>query len=129
MHTEYHVCRTKKKNPTNAYRKKLLENSKKVQQQRFGLCCTSCPPRPPPPAASWAKVEAALHKAEDKLEALIGPFRLRETVRTAMTRGMLMPFPVSVQRGKGSAKLERDQPMREVRTHPTVGVNHLLRIF
>lgn len=26
-----------------------------------------------------------------------------------------MPFPVSVQRGKGSARLERDQAMREVR--------------
>ena len=52
---------------------------------------------------------------QDKLEALMGPFRLRRTVRSAMTRGMLMPFPVSVQRGKGSARLKQDQAMREVR--------------
>lgn len=75
----------------------------------LGLCFVLLPP------PSRVKVEAALHKAQDKLEALIGPFRLRRTVRSAMTRGMLMPFPVSVQRGKGSARLKQDQAMREVR--------------
>lgn len=58
--------------------------------------------------------EGAVKAATDSLEMLIGPFRLRKTVRDAMNRGMLLPFSVSVQRGKASAKLERDQNMREV---------------
>ncbi|CAM9599254.1 unnamed protein product, partial [Scytosiphon promiscuus] len=60
------------------------------------------------------KMETKVEKAEDRLEALVGPFRLRKTVTRALTRGMLMPFPVSVQRGKANARLERGQNMREV---------------
>lgn len=59
------------------------------------------------------KAEEAVKSARDALEALIGPFRLRSTVNGALKRGMLMPFPVSVQRGKAAAKLERGRKMRE----------------
>lgn len=59
-------------------------------------------------------MEAKVKKAEDGLEALIGPFRLRKTVNSALKRGMLMPFPVSVQKGKANARLEKGQSMREV---------------
>lgn len=59
-------------------------------------------------------METKVKKAEDGLEALIGPFRLRNTVKRALKRGMLMPFPVSAQRGKANARLERGQKMREV---------------
>lgn len=51
--------------------------------------------------------------AENALEALIGPFRLRNSVRAAVTKGMLMPFPVSMQKGKANARLEKGQNMRE----------------
>ena len=60
------------------------------------------------------KAEAGVKRARVALEALIGPFRLRKAVRAAMKTGMLMPFPVSVQRGKAVARLERGQNMREV---------------
>lgn len=59
------------------------------------------------------KAEEVVERARDALEALVGPFRLRRTVKGALKRGMLMPFPVSVQRGKAAAKLERGQKMRE----------------
>lgn len=55
-----------------------------------------------------------MKSARDALEALIGPFRLRKAVKDALKRGMLMPFPMSLQRGKAAAKLERGQKMREV---------------
>lgn len=51
--------------------------------------------------------------AENALEVLIGPFRLRNNVRASVTEGMLMPFPVSMQKGKAVARLEKGQKMRE----------------
>ncbi|CBN75312.1 conserved unknown protein [Ectocarpus siliculosus] len=60
------------------------------------------------------KAEERVKAAENALEALIGPFRLRNNVRAAVTEGMLMPFPVSMQKGKANARLEKGQNMREV---------------
>lgn len=62
----------------------------------------------------FKKMEGAAKAAQDALETLTGPFRLRKAVRSALNRGMLLPFPVSVQRGKAIARLERGQNMREV---------------
>ncbi|CAB1111934.1 unnamed protein product [Ectocarpus sp. CCAP 1310/34] len=59
------------------------------------------------------KAEERVKAAENALEALIGPFRLRNNVRAAVTKGMLMPFPVSMQKGKANARLEKGQNMRE----------------
>lgn len=59
------------------------------------------------------KAEAGVKRAQNSLEALVGPFRLRKAVRGALKRGMVMPFLVSVQRGKAAAKLERGKKMRE----------------
>ncbi|CAM9138462.1 unnamed protein product [Ectocarpus sp. 12 AP-2014] len=59
------------------------------------------------------KAEERVKAAENALEALIGPFRLRSNVRAAVTKGMLMPFPVSMQKGKANARLEKGQNMRE----------------
>lgn len=64
-----------------------------------------------------------MQKAEDGLEALIGPFRLKKTVRDALQRGMLMPFTVSVQKGKGVARLERGQNMREASVNSSSSVS------
>lgn len=61
----------------------------------------------------WEQAEASVQKAEDALEALIGPFRLNKMVREALTRGMLMPFSVSVHHGKAAARLKEGQNMRE----------------
>lgn len=60
------------------------------------------------------KAAARVKRARDSLGALVGPFRLSKAVNDALKRGMLMPFPVSVQRGKAAAKLERGRKMREV---------------
>ncbi|CAM9128740.1 unnamed protein product [Ectocarpus fasciculatus] len=59
------------------------------------------------------KAEERVKAAENALEALIGPFRLRNNVRASVTEGMLMPFPVSMQKGKAVARLEKGQKMRE----------------
>lgn len=53
-------------------------------------------------------------KAEDSLEALIGPFRLRRVVRETLERGLLMPFSVSMLNGKAAGRLPRQQSMRGV---------------
>ncbi|CAM9130285.1 unnamed protein product [Ectocarpus sp. 4 AP-2014] len=59
------------------------------------------------------KAEQRVQAAENALAALIGPFRLRNSVRAAVTKGMLMPFPVSMQKGKANARMEKGQNMRE----------------
>ena len=55
------------------------------------------------------------NEAENALEALVGPFRLRKIVRTALRDGMLMPFALSVNRGEATARLEKIQGISEVR--------------
>lgn len=64
------------------------------------------------------QAEGLIRKANNGLESLTGPFRLRETVRTALKRGLLMPFRVSVQRRKSLAKLQRGHKQREASISP-----------
>lgn len=63
---------------------------------------------------SFSKAKEAYKKAEGALEALVGPFRLRKIVNTALKEGMLMSFSVSVNRGEAVARLEKGHRIQEV---------------
>lgn len=68
------------------------------------------------PVLPWKQAQAFVQQTEDGLKALTGPFRLKKTVREALSRGLLMPFPLSVQRGKAAARPKEGQNMREAST-------------
>lgn len=71
------------------------------------------------PTSLSRKAEEAYKKSESALEALVGPFRLRKIVNTALKKGMLMPFSVSVNRGEDVARLENGQRIQEVSADPS----------
>lgn len=66
---------------------------------------------------SFEKAECLLKNADGNLGALVGPFRLAKTVQRALKQGVLMPFPLSVQKGRAAARVPATHSMREVGTN------------
>lgn len=61
------------------------------------------------------QTEEVLKKAEHALEALLGPFRLSKTVRQTLKQGLLMPFELSMTKGKRAARVSNGRGLREVK--------------
>lgn len=55
-----------------------------------------------------------MKEAEDKLENLIGQFKLSKLVQDAVERGLPLPFTVSMQQGKATAHVTGERSFKSV---------------